>query len=139
MGFKSLKIFWGASMTKNCKYYVDKYLKTLSKICFSPSDYSDPKFSTRVHNRAIDQFNLLEVVIEENLELANEVYSELMEINDIKVKFYASAYCLKLNINVERAEEILEHIRKTGEKWIALYAERNLKIWRGEIDPDDPG
>jgi len=61
-----------------------------------------------------------------------------MEIKDFKVQFYAAAHCLELNINTARAEEVLENIIKAGERCAVMDAERNLKIWRGEINPDDP-
>ena len=125
-------------MIKDYTYYVEKYLKTLSKMRLAPSDYSDPKFSTREHNRAIDQFNLLEIELEKHRELADKVYSELMEINDIKVQFYAASYCLKLSIHIERAVEILEHMRKTNENWAVMLAEGTLKMWHGKIEPNNP-
>jgi len=114
-------------MMSASKYYVEKYLKTLSKMRLAPSDYSSPNFNTKAHNKAVDNFNLLEIEMNENRELASHVYSELMEIDDIKVQFYAAAYCLKLNFHVERATEILENMRQKGEKWAVMLAERTLK------------
>ena len=125
-------------MIKDCEYYVDKFLKTLSKIRLWPSDYENPKLTTRAHNRAVDQYNILEIIMKENHELAAKVYLELMEIKDFKVQFYAAANCLELNINTARAEKVLENIIKAGERCAVMFAERNLKIWRGEINPDDP-
>jgi ATP-dependent protease Clp ATPase subunit len=122
-------------MMKDYMFYVEKHLDILSKMRLGPDDY-DGRISTRTHNKAIDRYKLLKIELEENLNLAVKVYSELLEINDIKVQFYAAANCLTLNLHTERAEEILEHQRKTGEKWLAMLAERNLKIWRREIDPN---
>ena len=138
MGFENITNVRGGCMMKDYKYYVGEFLKTLSKMCLSPDDYENPKLTTKVHNRAVDQYRIIKAVLEENHELAEKVYSELMEINDVKVQFYAAAHCLELNINTARAEEILENIERTGEKWAVMFAERNLKIWRGEINPDDP-
>ena len=120
-------------MIEDYNYYFEKYLKTLTKMRLSPDDYSSSKFNTRTHNRAIDQYKLLKNVMEENHDLADKVYSLLMEIDDVKVQFYAAANCLKLNLHVKRAEEILERMLQSNERWAVMIADGVLNEWHSDM------
>ena len=74
-----------------------------------------------------------------DIDLAEKVYAELLEIEDMYIQLTVAARCLNLNLHVESAMKTLEFICVKGEKMHSMYAERTLKIWRGEIGPNDSG
>jgi len=118
------------------KEYIDRYLDLHSKTCRKPGDYE--KISLRKHNKAMRELISLYDEINSDRGLAEEVYSELLQNADMDVQLSAAASCLKLNIHIEDATEILERISKTGHSMAATNAVRVLGVWRGEIDPDKP-
>ena len=80
----------------------------------------------------------LENELSKDIELAEKVYAELLENDDMYTKLCAAAACLHLNLHIEKSVKILENIVMTGDSMSAISADRNLKIWRGEIGPNDP-
>ena len=135
MGHKSIEIFWGGRMKK--EEYIEKILYLNSQLCQKPDDYSKEK--VKGHNNAARKLFALENVLANDIEMAKAVYRKLMESEDEFTKSNAAARCLQLKIYTDKALEIIEYRRKHGERWEAMGAERQLKIWRGEIGPDDPG
>jgi len=122
-------------MTK--EEYIEKIIHFNSQLCQKPDDYTKEK--VKGHNKAARKLFALENALANDIEMAGEVYRELMENEDKFTKSNAAVRCLQLKIHTDKALEIIEYRRKHGERWEAMGAERQLKIWRGEIGPNDPG
>ena len=135
MGHKSDEIFGGENMTKD--EYIERILHLNSQLCQKPDDYSKEK--VKGHNKAARKLTALENILVNDIEMAGEVYGELMESEDKFIKSNAAVRCLQLKIHIDKAIEIFEYLSKHGESWEVMGAERQLKIWRGEISPNDPG
>jgi len=122
-------------MTK--EEYVEKIIYLNSQICQKPDDYTKEK--VRKNNKAARKLTIIENALQNDIEIAMEVYKELLDNEDKFIKSNAAALCLQLKIHVDKSIEIFEYLEKYGESWEKIGAERQLKIWRGEIEPDDPG
>jgi hypothetical protein len=105
------------------------------RICRVSEDYG--KKNVKEHNKAIRKLNAFYDELDENIERAKNVYSELFAHEDVGIKFSSASACLKLNIHIERAVDILENIVDKNVAWYATWARRNLKLWRGEIGEYD--
>jgi hypothetical protein len=117
---------------------IEKYLslKLNPKICHSPKDYGEK--NVKEHNKAMRTFIAFCSELSQNVELSKSVYSELLEHEDLSIQRNAASMCLELDIHVKRAVEMLENMAKLDDPWHAMPAERRLRIWRGEIDENDP-
>ena len=135
MGYKSDETFWGENMTKD--EYIEKIICLRSKLCQKPDDYTKSK--VKIHNKAVRELIATENELGKDIDLAEQVYAVLIESEDMYIKQCAATACLFLNIHIKKAVKILEHQIKRGEVWEAMSAERQLKIWRGEISHNDPG
>ena len=137
MGCLAAKTSWGERMIGDYNQYVDQYIRLISMTCLKPEDYTKDKVKT--NNKVMPKLKALCDEIDTDIELAGKVYSKLMHNEDRAIQLRAAGVCLKLNLHIEKAVEILERLTKTGNPWYSMPAERALKIWRGEIGPDDPG
>jgi len=122
-------------MTK--EEYIEEIIHLSSQLCQKPDDYTKEK--VKVHNKAARKLTALENTLDNDLEMAGEVYAELLDNEDTYIKQRSAAACLHLNLHIKKSVKILEYLRKHGERWETMGAERQLKIWRGEIGPNDPG
>jgi len=121
-------------MTKD--EYIKKYISLRSKVCVKPEDYTKSKIKT--HNKAVLELISLVNEIRKNNDLSEEVFSVLLDNEDIYIQQSAATDCLNLNLHVIKAIEILERVKKKGDRMAAMGAERTLKVWRGEIKSDKP-
>ena len=123
-------------MTK--ERYVKKYIELYAKLCKNPDDYAD-KSKIRKNNKAARALYVLDSELRKDIVLMEKVYSDLLENEDKCIRQSTASGCLAANLHIKRSVEILEHIARSNDRWEAMPAERTLKIWRGEIDPNDPG
>lgn len=121
-------------MTKN--EFIEKIVYLNSQFCKRPDDYT--KERVKIHNKAAKKLNVIENALCNDIEMATLVYGELMDSEDNFTRSNAAAWSLELKINTEKAIKVLKNLKKHGDEWEAMGAERLLKIWRGEIGPDDP-
>ncbi len=117
--------------------YIDRINHLNARTLQKPSDYA--KGNVKKHNKAMQSLIALEDKLKDDLVLAGEVYLELLESTNKLTQSNAAVRCLQLGIHTERALEILEYRRVNGEPWEKMGAERQLKLWRGEIKPHEPG
>lgn len=140
MGHLGIKIFWGGNMkrSKTKNDYIETILRLHGRCCHKPSDYAD-KSKLRTNNAAQRQLHKLEMELKLQPEMAAEVFGELLESEDIYMRGFA-AYCslMYYNVHEQEAVEILEELSHHEDPWISLSAQRNLKIWRKELDPTKP-
>lgn len=123
-------------MKKDKEYYIEKYVELCGSLCKVAEDYTRAK--VRKHNRAMKQLISMEKELREDVALEKEVYAALLSSGDECVRQTAAGCCLKCNLHIERAVEVLEEIRSKGERMAAMGAEFALGVWRGEIDPRKP-
>lgn len=121
-------------MTKN--EYIEKIIYLSSLCAQRPEDYG--KINIKIHNKAARKLTKLEDDLASDIEMAKEVYGELIESDNNFIKKNAAALCLELKIHTDKAVKVFKYFKKHGERWEAMGAERQLKIWRGEIGPNDP-
>ena len=122
-------------MMKDYKEYVDKFIELHSKTCRKVEDYgNESKISTRMHNIAMRKLNALYAEIDQNLDIAAKVYSELLLNENIDIQQSAAASCLHLNIYTTEAEATLERIIKTGHVMASRGSETILQNWRDKIN-----
>jgi hypothetical protein len=115
--------------------YIEQYINLCSMLCKEPEDYT--KSRVRGHNKAMRELIALDGELSGNAGLLEKAYFELLEDEDIYVQLTVAARCLNLGFHVDRAAEILEFIREKGDGLYCAYAERVLKVWRGEIRGDE--
>lgn len=70
--------------------------------------------------------------LENNLDLAKQVFAEVMKSENDMARSIAAADALRLNILIEQAMGVLEDVAKRRDI-IGFGAETSLKIWRGEF------
>jgi len=117
--------------------YVEKIIELWSKLCQKPDDYTKAK--VKINNLAIDELIPLIEELTKDHDLSEKVFEELLENNDPFIRQNAASHCLSLNLHIEKSVKTLKGFLKHGKPWEAMGAERSLKIWRGEIGPNDPG
>ncbi|MBQ7491374.1 MAG: hypothetical protein IJT76_02065 [Clostridia bacterium] len=62
-----------------------------------------------------------------------------MKNEDVHVRHLAAYLCLmRYHVHEQAAEALLEELSRHEDPWICLSAQRNLKIWRKELDPTKP-
>ena len=124
-------------MMKDYKEYIDKFIALHSNTRWRVEDYGkNSKISTRQHNKAMRNLNMLYDEIHKDLDLAAKVYSELLLNENIDIQQCAAAGCLQLNIYITEAEATLERIIKTGHVMASRGSETILQNWRDKINQD---
>lgn len=86
----------------------------------------------RLHNKAMTKLRKLSTKIAEESANAEVIMSRLMENDDPSVRLEAAANALRLNLCIEKAEEVLEQLTTVGRN-ISFDAEMTLRVWRGEF------
>jgi len=116
--------------------YIARYIDLCSKLCFEPEDYTKSK--VKRHNLAKRALIALDNELGKDIDLSEKVYSSLLDSREIGVRLVVGIKCLSLNLLTKEATDTLEQICKDGTRMVAMGAERALKIWRGETNPDEP-
>ena len=87
----------------------------------------DYKTGNKEGNKIVKVFKILE----KNLELAKCSLPELFDNENIVTRTKAAAHCLSLNINIEKAVEILEKAANDEKSGIfGFNAKMTLQAWR---------
>ena len=69
--------------------------------------------------------------INSNQEMAEELFNELMDFDDERVKSIAAAHSLGMNINLTKAQKTLKDIsKKSNEPLSRFNAEMTLQTWK---------
>ena len=136
MGNLGVKIFWSENMNYNINYYVEKYVLYCSQLCRDEDDYTKEK--VKKHNQAMKSLNKLKEEIGIDIQLKNSVYSMLLNNSDIYVQQSAATDCLNNDIHITESLKILKRISNSRDRMASMEAKRILRIWKGEISPDDP-
>ena len=116
--------------------YIEKIIYLNSQLFKSPDDYTKEK--VKEHNKAARKLAALERTLVNDMEMAREVYGELLNSKDNFTRSNAAAWCLQLKIHTDKAIKVFEYLKKHGKRWEVMGAERQLKIWSGEIGPNEP-
>lgn len=88
--------------------------------------------TVRIHNRAMDSLFKLAKRIATTSNNPEQIFSQLIDSDELSVKLMASSHALKYNYCTEKAEQALEHLA-TLPGMIQFNAVMTLKVWRGEI------
>ena len=108
----------------------DKYIEQCMKLCTKPDDYT--RANVKRHNKAMDTLAEYAAELAKTPELAQEVFSQLLTHESSSVRLSSAAKCLKYDLCVESAVEVLMEL-ESGKDMCAFSAEMTLKVWRGEI------
>lgn len=64
-------------------------------------------------------------------EYAQQIYVDLLDYDDDKVRFEAAVCCLKLKKSIQKAEKVLKHISQSSSNPIVRFnAEMVLETWK---------
>lgn len=92
-----------------------------------------PNGDYKTNNREAKKLKKIKTdFLENNLDLAKQVFAEVMKSENDKARSIAAADALRLNILIEQAIDVLEDVAKRADI-IGFGAETSLKIWRGEF------
>lgn len=82
-------------------------------------------------NREYPKLQKLLIYLSENLDIAKEIFPNLLKYDNVEVKTIASSHCLMLGIYIQEAEEVLRKIANDTKNGIfSLNAEMTLKVWK---------
>jgi hypothetical protein len=84
------------------------------------------------NNRGAKKLKKIKSNLENNLDLAEQVFAEVMKSENDMARSIAAADALRLNILVEQAIDALKDVAKRSDI-IGFGAETSLKIWHGEF------
>ena len=108
---------------------IEKYKKRYLELCSLLDEYS--KSGVKRHNKAMKELTKLYYEIGNDQALAVELYSELMDCDDERVRSIAASHSLGMNINLDKAQKTLVDISQKSNKSIARFnAEMTLKVWK---------
>ena len=126
MGYLGFKIFWGGNLTILEKY-VDDYILLCSKLCKDSNDYNRSK--VQQNNRAYKKLTRLKLEISKDIATALNVYSILLNDQNVFIQQSAATDCLKLNIHIEESVHVLRNISHSTDRMRAISAKRTLLVW----------
>ena len=85
----------------------------------------------RKNNRQVDKNFRLFRILENDLELAKEVYKELLLYDCVITKLNAAAECLSLKIHIEEAEQILVELSHRSDIGVKSFeAQIGFELWK---------
>lgn len=114
-------------MKKYNKETIIKQYEESGKIMYQATLEGDYKANNREGKKLIKIFKMLE----QDKELATECLCELIKSNNVVVRSKAAAYCLALNKDIERAEQVLLEISNNDNNGIfGFNAKMTLKVWK---------
>ncbi len=109
---------------------IDLHMKSYRIIesALSEGDY-------KTNNREVKKLRKLKTdLFENNLDLARKVYGNLLLSDCVTAKSIAAVECLRLNILIQEAIDVLECVAKRNDVGISRHSsEMALRIWRGEV------
>lgn len=106
--------------------YYDEYVKLCLLQCLKP-DYLD-KRRLRQHNRSVTKLAKLseEMIVSE----CTDILEKLLIYNDDRVKENAAFLCLKKNVLIEKALDVLKELDESSEDpFLSLGAHRMLDLY----------
>ena len=105
---------------------VNTYIKIGTK-CYEA--IINEKFKKR--NKYYPKIVKLYKYLEKNIDIAKEIYPQLLEHENITVKSIVCSHCLALEIYTKEAENILQEISKDEKNKVSAFeAEWTLKVWK---------
>jgi len=115
--------------SKSIKDFVDLIIKS-GKIIESVKGTADYK----TNNKEFKKLYRIYEELNRDLDMAKDVYGQLLEHSCISVRVLSAVQCLKSNIYIIEAENVLEKISQQDEDRHAKFeSEMCLRVWRGEI------
>lgn len=104
------------------------FYKRFIELCLRCDTYT--KKGVKEHNKAVVELSRLFHDISDSSLYAEEIYSELMDHNDERVKSTAAAHSLALGINISKAKRTLFYIAKNSKEPLNRFnAEMTLEVW----------
>jgi hypothetical protein len=87
----------------------------------------------RKHNSLVKKKRKIIKIINDNIELAEQVYSILLKSENVETLITTSTDCLRIGVYVEQAISVLEKIESGPRGENRFNAMMILQIYRGEI------
>lgn len=112
---------------------MDKVRQEIINLC---SDlFGETKAEVKRNNKSVDKLIQIFEEIRTQEEYAQQVYADLLNYDDDRVRFEAAACCLKLKKNIREAEKVLKHISQSNPNpAIRFSAEMVLDTWKERGD-----
>ena len=93
--------------------------------------FGETKAGVKRHNKSVDELIQIFEKIRTREEYAQQIYMDLLNYDDDKVRFEAATCCLKLRKNIKVAEKVLKNISQLNPNpEIRFSAEMVLDTWK---------
>ncbi len=108
----------------------NELIEEFIKLTETTVDYSST-LSVMKNNRNAKRLLKLHEKISSDMKMAEIIYGKLLEHHNYNVKRVAASHCLKLNIHIQKSEQVLESYIKNGEdKGGKVSAKIVLELWK---------
>ena len=108
---------------------MDKVRQEIINLCFNL--FGETKAEVKRNNKSVDKLIQIFEKIRSREGYAQQIYVDLLNYNDDRVRFEAAICCLKLKKNIKEAEKVLKHISQLNPNpAIRFSAEMVLDKWK---------
>lgn len=109
--------------------FIKRFINACTKLCKEKEDYT--KTNVIKHNIAMKKLAEIYNELSNDKNNAKIVYNKLMNDNDESIRMMAAVHSLSLNINMDKAEEVLKEIIGNANNPIEKFnAEMILINWK---------
>lgn len=109
--------------------YIKKFIKLCERLCKENEDYT--KTNAVKHNKSMKKLAEMCKKLSYDKNNAEIIYNTLMKHDDENIRAIAAFHSLSLNINLEKAQEVLRNIIENTNNPIEKFnAEMLLKAWK---------
>lgn len=108
---------------------MDKVRQEIINLCSNL--FGETKAEVKRNNKSVDKLIQIFEEIRTREEYAQQIYVDLLNYDDDRVRFEAATCCLKLKKNIKEAEKVLKHISQLNPNpAIRFSAEMVLDTWK---------
>lgn len=108
---------------------MDEVKQEIINLCFNL--FGETKAEVKRNNKSVDKLIQIFESIRTREEYAQQIYMDLLNYNDDRVRFEAAICCLKLKMHIKEAERVLKNISQSSLKPAMRFsAEMVLDTWR---------
>lgn len=109
--------------------YIEKFINLCTILCKKKEDYT--KTNILKHNKAMKKLAEIYNKLSNDKNNAEIIYNKLMNTDDENTRAIAASHSLSLNINLDKAQEVLNNIIENNNNPFEKFnAEMTLKVWK---------
>lgn len=108
---------------------IDGCFEKYVKLCLQLGDYG--RDGVKKHNQAMKELAKIFHELKDDKKRAGNLYKQLMDHNDERVRIMAAAHSLGLNVNLVKAQKTLKKIKHdSADPETGFSAGMTLRIWQ---------